>query len=83
VGEKRGGMRGIPGLVIGIIKQLADNLRQMGGRVEPLWRRRDSHPGLSSHFVRVIPPLCSGSSAGPELNNGHPCQPFSAGHDRV
>jgi hypothetical protein len=64
-----GEMRGIPGLGIGIVNRLADNLRQMGGRVEPLWRRRDSHPGLSSHFVRVIAPLCLGSSAGPESNN--------------
>ena len=57
MGEKEEGMRGIPGLGIGIVNQLADNLRQMGGRVEPLWRRRDSHPGLSSHFVRFIDPL--------------------------
>ena len=36
VGEKEAGMRGILGLGIGIINQLADNLRQMGGgRVEP------------------------------------------------
>jgi len=57
VGEKEAGMRDIPGLGIGIIKRLADDLRQMGGRVEPLWRRRDSHPGPSSHFVRFIDPL--------------------------
>ena len=30
---------------------------QMGGWVEPLWGRRDSHPGPSSHFVRVYTPL--------------------------
>jgi hypothetical protein len=35
VGEKRPEMRGIPGLGSGIINRLADNLRQMGGRVEP------------------------------------------------
>ena len=35
VGEKEAGMRGILGLGIGIINQLADNLRQMGGWVEP------------------------------------------------
>jgi hypothetical protein len=27
-----------------------------GGWVEPLWRRRDSHPGHASHFVRVYTP---------------------------
>ena len=57
MGENRAGIRGIPGLGIGIINRLADNLRQMGGRVEPLWRRRESHPGLSSHFVRVYTPF--------------------------
>ena len=35
MGEKRPEMRGIPGLGSGIINRLADNLRQMGGRVEP------------------------------------------------
>ena len=53
-GEKSTEMWGNPGLGIGIINGLADNLRQMGGRVEPLWRRRDCDPGLRSHFVRVI-----------------------------
>ena len=56
-GEKSTEIRGNPGFGIGIINGLAVNLRQMGGWVEPLWRRRASHPGLSSHFVRFIDPL--------------------------
>ena len=35
VGEKSTEIRGIPGLGSGIINGLADNLRQMGGWVEP------------------------------------------------
>jgi hypothetical protein len=58
VGEMRVGMRGIPRLAIGIIDRLAGNLRLTGGWVEPLWSRRVSHAGLTSHFVRVLhPPL--------------------------
>jgi hypothetical protein len=33
--EERGEKRGIPGLGIGIINRLANNLRQMGGRSNP------------------------------------------------
>jgi hypothetical protein len=83
VGEKRAGMRGIPGLGIGIVNQLADNLRQMGGagRTPMAATRFSPRPQLA--FCTGYRPLGRGSSAGPELNNGHPYQPFSAGHDRV
>src|ERR1039458_34677 len=33
------------------------DIETFGGRVEPVWRRRDSHPGHASHFVRVIDSL--------------------------
>jgi len=42
-----------------------------------------SSPRPSLAVCTPYRPLGRGSSAGPDINNGHPCQSFSAGHDRV